>query len=75
MQKMLYRNGRTIKKICPGTNRSRLHSHYDTAERLEVTEKFLTEALACYKQKYGRCITVDNYVIFFEPSLSVLEIK
>lgn len=27
------------------------------------------------KQKYGVCITVDNYVIFFEPSLSVLEIK
>lgn len=55
--------------------RSGCKNSYEMADRLEITEEFLTDALACYKQKYGVCITVDNYVIFFEPSLSVLEIK
>ena len=55
--------------------RSGCKNSYEMADRLEITEAFLTDALACYKQKYGVCITVDNYVIFFEPSLSVLEIK
>lgn len=55
--------------------RSGCKNSYEMADRLEITEEFLADALACYKQKYGVCITVDNYVIFFEPSLSVLEIK
>ena len=55
--------------------RAGCRNRFEIAEHLEVTEKFLADALACYKQKYGRCITVDSYVIFFEPSLSVLEIK
>ena len=48
-------------------------SLYETAEFLEVTEAFLSEALDKYKQKYGICTTIDNYIIYFEPYLGVLE--
>lgn len=46
----------------------------ETAEYLNVTEEFLQEAIACYKSKYGRYATMDNYVIYFEPCISVLEL-
>lgn len=47
---------------------------YDMAEHLGVTEDFLLEALQCYRGKYGIYTKFDNYVIFFEPGLSVLEL-
>ncbi len=50
-------------------------SLYESAKYLEVTEEFLREALEYYKNKYGRCVTVDNYTIFFEPYIGVLELK
>ncbi len=46
----------------------------ETAEYLEVTEEFLLEALQYYKGKYGRYVTIDNYAIYFEPTLGVLEL-
>lgn len=46
----------------------------DMAEFLDVTPAFLQEALQCYRSKYSPCITVDNYIIFFEPCLAVAEI-
>ncbi|WMJ85457.1 hypothetical protein [Anaerocolumna sp. MB42-C2] len=46
---------------------------YDMAEFLDVTEEFLSEALNCYKSKFGTYIKVDNYIISFEPCLSVLK--
>ena len=30
-------------------------------------EKYLKEAIDCYKSKYGLCVSVDNYIIYFEP--------
>lgn len=47
----------------------------EMAEYLNVTEEFLMEALERYRSKYGTCTTIDNYVIFFEPNLGVLEIN
>ena len=44
---------------------------HDTADYLNVTEEFLTEAIDYYKKKYGICTTVDNYVVYFEPVLGV----
>ena len=44
----------------------------ELAEYLGVTEAFLQNAIDCYKRKYGLCVTVDNYVIYFEPALAVL---
>lgn len=46
----------------------------ESAEYLNVPEEFLYEALSYYKSKYGINVTIDNYVIYFEPSLGVLEL-
>lgn len=54
--------------------RAGCHTIYEMADHLEVTEEFLVDALACYKSKYGVCTQFDNYVIYFEPELSVLEL-
>ena len=37
------------------------------AECLDATEEYLKEAIDCYKSKYGLCVSVDNYIIYFEP--------
>lgn len=39
----------------------------ELSEYLEVTEKYLLEALEYYKQKYGPYVTLGNYTILFEP--------
>ena len=49
-------------------------STFEMAEHLEVSEAFLKEALEAYRAKYGICTKLDNYVIYFEPNLSVLEL-
>lgn len=46
---------------------------YEMAEYLDVTEEFLKDALQQYRNKYGVCKTIDNYIIFFEPHLAVME--
>lgn len=40
---------------------------YEMAEFLNATEEYLTEAIQCYRSKYGTCTAIDNYVIYFEP--------
>lgn len=47
-------------------------SRYELAEHLGVSEQFLQEAVDCYKGKYGNYTAIDNYVVFFEPTLGVL---
>lgn len=49
-------------------------SVYETAEYLNVTEEFLSEALQHYRSKYGVYTKTDNYVIYFEPSLGVFKL-
>lgn len=49
-------------------------SLYDISEYLEVTESFLLAALNKYRQRYGIYVTIDNYVIYFEPNLNVFEL-
>ena len=53
--------------------RSGCRNGYEIAEHLNITEEFLNEALQYYRNKYGLCTTVDNYVIYFEPSLGIFE--
>lgn len=55
--------------------RSGCLSAYEMAEHLNVTEDFLKEALLHYRAKYGTCATLDNYVIYFEPTLGVFELR
>jgi hypothetical protein len=52
---------------------SRCKDKAEMAEFLEVTENFLEDALECYKHKYGLSVKLDNYEIYFEPSLYVLK--
>lgn len=47
---------------------------YEAAECLDVPEDYLDEVLSCYRNKFGRCTTIDNYVIYFEPTLIVVRI-
>lgn len=51
----------------------RCQSIAEMAEYLDVTEDFLKDALNQYRTKYGPAVTVDNYVILFEPRLAVME--
>ena len=46
----------------------------ESAEYLDVTEEFLIDSLCYYKNKYGICAQIDNYVIMFEPSIAILEL-
>lgn len=46
----------------------------ESAEHLDVTPEFLNEAISYYKSKYGKSVNVDNYTIFFEPYVAVLEL-
>ena len=55
------------------------HKHHcqslaESAEYLDVPEEFLSDSLNYYKAKYGICVCVDNYVIYFEPHLGVFEL-
>ena len=45
-----------------------------SAEYLEVTEEFLIARLNYYRNKYGVYTKLDNYVIFFQPNLVVMEL-
>ncbi len=45
----------------------------EMADTLDVTEEFLQEALERYRQKYGVYTILDNYIIYFEPYLAVVE--
>ena len=47
----------------------------DIADYLNVTEEFLLEALQCYKNKYGSYTQLDNFLIYFEPSICILELR
>ena len=47
-------------------------SLYEMAEYLDVTEEFLKDALEAYRRKYGICKEIDNYIVFFEPQISVM---
>lgn len=46
----------------------------EMADHLNISEPFLSEALTYYKQKYGVHAVLDNYVIYFEPTLVVFKV-
>lgn len=49
-------------------------SFMEMSEYLDVSQEFLMEAIEKYRSKYGVFTTLDNYVIYFEPNLAVIEI-
>lgn len=46
----------------------------ENAVYLDETEEFLQETLQYYKWKYGVYVSIDKYVIYFEPALGVFEL-
>lgn len=50
-----------------------IQNRYELAEYLEITETFLLEAIARYKEEYGIYTRLGCYTIYFEP-LGVMEI-
>ena len=40
---------------------------------IDITEEYLKEALDCYHSIHGVYATIDNYIIFFEPSFTVMK--
>lgn len=46
-------------------------NQHEVAEYLNVTEEFLADCIACYRDKYGVCTTIDDYYIMFIPNLVV----
>ena len=54
--------------------KAKCQNTFEMAEHLNVTEEYLIEALESYRRKYGEYVQLDNYVIYFEPNLSVLEL-
>lgn len=58
-----------------GAHKNHCSSLSEAAEYLDVTEDFLSDALNYYKTKYGKRVNIDNYIIYFEPYLGVLELS
>lgn len=54
-------------------HREGVKNRYELAEYLNVTEKFIEEAIEHYKIKHGLFVHIDNYVVYFEP-LAVMEV-
>lgn len=46
-------------------------SLYEMAEFLDATEEFVKETIQCYRSKYGEYTQIDNYIVYFIPTLSV----
>lgn len=47
-------------------------SKYEMAEYLNVSERFLEDAITYYSEKYGPFYEIDNYILYFNP-LGVVE--
>lgn len=54
--------------------RNHCQNAHEVAEYLNVTDEFLADSLDYYRSKYGCCTQVDNFVIFFEPNVAVMEL-
>lgn len=49
------------------------NSRHEIADFLEVTEEFLEDAIYYYREKYGVCASIDNYVVYFIPYLMIFK--
>lgn len=48
---------------------------YEIAEYLDITEEFLNEAICTYRSKYGTGAKAGEYIIIFDPELTVLKMN
>ena len=64
--------------ILPGIIKARVagcRNAYEIAECIGISESTFREALEMYKQKFGRYIYLEGYIIQFEPALQVFQFK
>jgi len=61
----------SLKKLIEASNQG-IRNRYELAEFLGVSERFIDEAIQYYKEKYGICHKVGDYIVYFEP-LGVLK--
>lgn len=47
---------------------------YEMANYLDVSEDFLRESIAAYRNKYGVETIIDNYLIRFIPTLGIVKL-
>lgn len=50
-----------------------IRSKHEIAEYLNITEEFLGQAIQHYREKYGTFCEIDNYLVYFEPNLTILK--
>lgn len=48
-------------------------NRFELSEYLNITEDFIEEALSYYRQRHGVFVSVDTYVVYFEP-LAVMKV-
>ncbi len=46
-------------------------SSCEAAEFLNIPEDYFLDAIECYRKKFGIYTIIDNYIIYFEPTLAV----
>lgn len=66
----------TVRSVSPASSTvtgSTAGNQHELAECLHVSEEYLQETIACYRDKYGCSVEVDGYLIVFEPCLAVYE--
>lgn len=54
-------------------HRHGVNGKYELAEFLDVPIGFLEDAIEYYRNKYGTCYQIDNYIIYFTPSFGIME--
>lgn len=52
-----------VKNGCHGLN--------EIADKLEITESLLSEAISGYKEEYGVSLKLDDDIIYFEPTITL----
>ncbi len=51
-----------------------IRTRSELAEYLNVTEKFLGQAIDHYREKYGVQYEIDHYIIRFEPNFAIIKL-
>lgn len=54
--------------------KSGCRNRHEVVDYLNIDEKFLADAIECYKSKYGVFTILDTYIIYFEPCVAIVEI-
>ncbi|AJA50096.1 Gp23-like protein [Clostridium pasteurianum DSM 525 = ATCC 6013] len=67
-----YKNSAGIVQLISAFEKG-IQGRYELAEYLEVTEDYLENAILYYKEKYGLYYEIDNYIVYFEPSLYIMK--